>query len=53
MNNIVRTIMSEQDKQMNDAIASKLAVENHKKYTELLLKKEVEKAIRGEDMPRE
>lgn len=52
MNNIVKNIKNTQDKQMNDAIASKLAVENHKKYTELLLKKEVEKAIRGEEMPR-
>ncbi|MBQ3139486.1 MAG: hypothetical protein IJB68_08270 [Ruminococcus sp.] len=53
MKNTVKNINDKQDKQMNDAIASKIAVENHKKYTELLLKKEVEKAIRGEDMPRE
>lgn len=53
MNNIVKNIKNEQDKQMGDTIASKLAGENHKKYTELILKKEVEKAIRGEKMPRE
>lgn len=53
MNNTVKNIKNTQDKQMNDAIASKLAVENYKKYAELLLKKEVEKAIKGEEMPRE
>ena len=53
MNNTVKNIKNAQDKQMYDAIASKLAVENHKKYTEFLLKKQVEKAIRGEEMPRE
>jgi len=53
MNNTVKNIKNTQDKMMNDAIASKLAVENHKKFTELLLKKEVEKAIKGEEMPRE
>lgn len=53
MNETAENILKAQDKQMNDAIASKLTVENHKKYTELLLKKEVEKAIRGEEMPRE
>ena len=53
MNKTAENILKVQDKQMNDAIASKIAVENHKKYTELLLKKQVEKAIRGEKMPRE
>ena len=53
MNNTVKNIKNTQDKQMNDAIASKLTVENYKKYTELLLKKEVEKAIRGEIILRE
>lgn len=53
MNNTVKNIKNAQDKMMNDAIASKLAVENHKKYAELLLNKEVEKAIRGEEMSRE
>lgn len=53
MNKTAENILKAQDKQMNDTIASKLTVENHKKYTELLLKKQVEKAIRGEKMPRE
>lgn len=53
MNNTVNNFKNTQDKQMNDAIASRLTIENHKKYTELLLNKEVEKAIRGEEMPRE
>lgn len=53
MNKAVENILKAQDKQMNDAIASKLTVENHKKFTELFLKKEVEQAIRGEKMPRE
>lgn len=53
MNKTVENILKAQDKQLNDAIASRLTIENHKKYTELLLKKEVEKAIRGEEMPRE
>ena len=53
MNKTAENFLKAQDKQMNDAIASKLAVENHKKYTEFLLKKQVEKAIRGEEMPRE
>ena len=48
MNNTAKNTKNAQDKQMNDAIASKIAVENYKKYTELMLKKEVEKAIRGE-----
>ncbi len=50
MNNTIKNIKTAQAKQMNDAIASRLTIENHKKYTELLLKKEVEKAIRGEKM---
>ncbi len=53
MNNTVKNFKDAQDKQMGDTIASKLAVENHKKYAELLLNKKVEKAIRGEEMPRE
>ncbi len=53
MNNTVKNIKNEQDKQLGDAIASRLTIENHKKYTELLLKKEMQKAIRGEEMPRE
>ena len=53
MNKTAENFLKAQDKLMNDAIASKIAVENHKKFTELLLKKEVEKAIRGEKMPRE
>ena len=53
MNKTVENILKAQDKQLNDAIASRLTIENHKKYTELLLKKEVEKATRGEEMPRE
>ena len=53
MNNTVKNIMNAQDKQLNNAIASRLTIENHKKYTELLLKKQVEKAIRREEMPRE
>lgn len=53
MNKKAENFLKAQDKQMGDTIASKLAVENHKKYNELLLKKEVEKAIRGEEMPRE
>lgn len=53
MNNTVKNIKNAQDKQMNDAISSRLTIENHKKYTELLLKREVEKAFRGEEMPRE
>lgn len=53
MNNTVKNIYDAQDKQMNDAIASRLTVENNKKYTELLLKNQVEKAIRGEEMPKE
>ena len=52
MNKTAENILKAQDKQMNDAIASKLTVENHKKYTELILKKEVEKAIRGEEILR-
>ena len=39
MNNTVENIKNSQDKQMNDAIASRLTIENHKKYTELLQKK--------------
>lgn len=39
MNNTVKSINDAQDKQMNDVIASRLTTENHKKYTELLLKK--------------
>lgn len=53
MKNTVKNINDKQDKQLNNAIASRLTIENHKKFTELLLKKEVEKAIRGEKMPRE
>ncbi len=53
MNKTAENFLKAQDKLMNDAIASKLTVENHKKFTELLLKKEVEKAIRGEKIPRE
>lgn len=53
MNNTVKIFKDAQDKQLNNAIASRLTIENHKKFTELLLKKEVEKAIRGEKMPRE
>ena len=53
MKNTVKNINDKQDKQLNNAIASRLTIENHKKYTELLLKKEVQKAIRGEKMPRE
>lgn len=48
MNKTAENFLKAQDKLMNDAIASKLTVENHKKFTELLLNKEVEKAIRGE-----
>ncbi len=48
MNNTVKNIKNAQDKQMNDAIASRLTIENYKKYTELLLKNQVEKAIRGD-----
>ena len=46
MNKTVENILKAQDKQMNDAIASKLAVENHKKFSECLLKKQVEEATR-------
>ncbi len=48
MNNTIKNIKNAQDKKMNDAITSRLTIENHKKYAELLLNKEVEKAIRGE-----
>lgn len=51
MNKTAENFLKAQDKLMNDTIASKLAVENHKKHTELLLKK-VEKAIRGEEILR-
>lgn len=53
MNKTIKNIKNAQDKQLNNAIASRLTIENHKKYTELLLKKEVQKAIRGEEIPRE
>lgn len=53
MNKKAENFLKAQDKQLNNAIASRLTIENHKKYTELLLKKEVQKAIRGEEIPRE
>lgn len=53
MNKTAENILKAQDKQMNDAISSRLTIENRKKYTELLLKNQVEKAIRGEEMKRE
>lgn len=43
MNKTAENILKAQDKQMNDAIASKLAIENHKKYTELILKRKLRK----------
>ena len=52
MNNTVKNIKNAQDKLMNDAIASKLAVENYKKFSECLLKKQMEEAIRGEGLPK-
>lgn len=53
MNNTVKIFKDAQDKQIMNGIDLLLKAENHKKYTELLLKKEIEKAIRGENMPRE
>lgn len=47
MNNTVKNIKNTQDKLMNDAIASKLAVENYKKFSECLFKKQVEESVRG------
>ena len=52
MNNTVKNIKNTQDKLMNDAIASKLAVENYKKFSECLLKKQVEEATRGAVLPK-
>ena len=43
MNKTVENILKAQDKQLNDAIASRLTIENHKKYTEFLLKKKLKK----------
>ena len=53
MNNTVINFKDAQDKQIMNGIDLLLKAENHKKYAELLLKKQVEKAIRGERMPRE
>lgn len=52
MNNTVKNIKNTQDKLMNDAIASRLAVENYKKFSECLLKKQVEEATRGAVLPK-
>ncbi len=47
MNNTVKNIKNAQGMQMLDKIASRLAIENHKKFSECLLKKQVEESVRG------
>ena len=52
MNNTVKNIKNTQDKQMSNVIASRLTIENHKKFSECLLKKQVEEATRGAVLPK-
>ena len=53
MNNTAKIFKDAQDKQMMDTIALMLKAETHKKHSDILLKKQMEEAIRGENMPRE
>lgn len=53
MNNTVNNFKNTQDKQMMDTIALMLKAETHKKHSDILLKKQMKEAVRGEAMPRE
>lgn len=52
MNKTVENFLKSQDKQMMDTIALMLKAETHKKHSDILLKKQLEEAIRGEAMPK-
>jgi len=52
MNKTVENFLKAQDKQMMDTIALMLKAETHKKHSDILLKKQMEEAIRGEGLPK-
>lgn len=52
MNNTVKNIKNAQGMQMIDEIASRLTIENHKKFSECLLKKQMKEAVRGAVLPK-
>ena len=52
MNNTVENFLKAQDKQMMNTIALMLKTETHKKHSDILLKKQMEEAIRGKAMPK-
>lgn len=52
MNNTVKNIKNAQGMQILDSIASKLTIENHKKFSESLLKKQVEESVRETVLPK-
>lgn len=52
MNKTVENFLKSQDKQMMDTIALLLRAETHKKHSDILLKKQMEEAIRGEGVPK-
>ena len=52
MNKTAEKFLKAQDKQMIDTIALLLKAETHKKHSDILLKKQMEEAIRGEGLPK-
>lgn len=52
MNNTVKNIKNAQGMQILDSIASRLTIENYKKFSECMFKKQVEEAGRGAVLPK-
>ena len=52
MNKTAENFLKAQDKLMIDTIALLLKAETHKKHSDILLKKQMEEAIRGEGLPK-